>query len=61
MDKIRIANIMFPLFDEYEECDEIEDALNSLLSEEEITEEEYDYCLEHWDEILLDWESQIEA
>ena len=35
------------------------DSLRSLNSEGEITDEEYDYCLEHWDEILLDWESQI--
>ena len=59
MDKVRIGQIMFNLFDSYEDCDEIIDCLRSLNSEEEITDEEYDYCLEHWDEILLDWESQI--
>ena len=59
MDKVRIGQIMFDLFDSYEDCDEIIDSLRSLNSEREITDEEYDYCLEHWDEILLDWESQI--
>ena len=59
MDKVRIGQIMFDLFDSYEDCDEIIDSLRSLNSEGEITDEEYDYCLEHWDEILLDWESQI--
>lgn len=59
MDKVRIGQIMFDLFDSYEDCDEIIDRLRSLNSEGEITDEEYDYCLEHWDEILLDWESQI--
>lgn len=58
MDKVRLGKIMFPLFDEYEECDDIIDALDSLLECGEITEEEYDQCQEHWDEILLDWESQ---
>lgn len=58
MDKVRIGQIMFDLFDSYEDCDEIIDSLRSLNSEGEITDEEYDYCLEHWDEILLDWESQ---
>ena len=59
MDKVRIGQIMFDLFDSYEDCDEIIDCLRSLNSEGEITDEEYDQCLEHWDEILLDWESQI--
>ena len=58
MDKVRLGKIMFPLFDEYEECDDIIDALDSLLECEEITEEEYDQCQEYWDELLLDWESQ---
>lgn len=48
MDKVRIGQIMFDLFDSYEDCDDIIDS-----------EGEYDYCLEHWDEILLDWESQL--
>ena len=59
MDKVRIGQIMFNLFDSYEDCDEIIDSLRSLNSEGAITDEEYDYCLEHWDEILLDWESQL--
>lgn len=58
MDKVRLGKIMFPLFDKYEECDDIIDALDSLLECEEITEEEYDQCQEYWDELLLDWESQ---
>ena len=58
MDKVRLEKIMFPLFNEYEECDDIIDALDSLLECEEITEEEYDQCQQYWDELLLDWESQ---
>ncbi len=59
MDKTRIANIMFPLFDSYEEYDDIKDALRNLHSFGDVTDEEYNHCIEHWDEILLDWESQI--
>lgn len=59
IDKTRIGQIMFDLFDNYENCDEIMDDLRSLNSEGVITDEEYDYCLANWDEILLDWESQI--
>lgn len=60
MDKKRIGDIMFPLFDEYEDCDDIIDALRSLNSEGEVSDQEYDQCLEHWDEILLDWEGRID-
>ena len=52
----RLKEIMYPLFDEYEDCDEITEALRSLLSEGEITEEEYDQCQAHWDAILNEWE-----
>ena len=52
----RLRKIMYPLFDEYEDCDDITEALRSLLSEGEITEEEYDQCQEHWDELLEEWE-----
>lgn len=52
----RLRKIMYPLFDEYEDCDDITEALRSLLSEGEITEEEYDQCQENWDTILNEWE-----
>jgi hypothetical protein len=58
IDKVRIAQIMFPLFDRYNNPDYIDTELKSLHEGHEITDEEYDICMEHWDEILLDWESQ---
>jgi len=61
MDKVRLGKIMFPLFDRYTNPDYISTELKSLHEGHEITDEEYDQCLEYWDEILLDWESQIEA
>ena len=47
---------MYPLFDQYEECDDIVSALRSLHSEGEITEEEYDACQLYWDELVTEWE-----
>ena len=55
MNKKRLGDIMFPLFDEYEEYDDIKDALRDLNSYGEVTDDEYDQCLEYWDELLLDW------
>lgn len=59
MDKKKIGDIMFDLFDKFDNYDEIKDALRSFRSEDLITDEEYNQCLEYWDEILLDWESQL--
>lgn len=61
MDKVRLGKIMFELFDEGEDYDDIHDMLSDLNCNGEVTDEEYDYLLEHWDEILSDWESQIEV
>ena len=59
MNKVKIEKIMFTLFDKYEEYDDIKDKLRNLHTFGEVTDEEYDYCIRHWDEILLDWESQV--
>jgi len=59
MDKKRIGEIMFDLFDKYDNYDDIKDALRSLHTYGSVTDEEYNQCLEYWDEILLDWESQV--
>ena len=56
--KVRLGKIMFDLFDKYEDCDDILESLRSLHTEGIISESDYDYCLQHWDEILLDWESK---
>lgn len=60
MNNNKIKEIMFNLFDEYEDCDDIIDALRSLETEQKITEEEYDYAMKYWDEILQEWEGENE-
>ena len=59
MNKIKIGKIMFDLFDKYDNYDDIKDALRSLHTNDDVSDQEYNYCLQHWDEILLDWESKI--
>lgn len=54
----KLKEIMFDLFDTYEDCDDIIDALRGLNSCEEITEDEYDYCINNWDDILKEWEAK---
>ena len=53
----KIEKIMFDLFDECEDYNDIKDSLRDMNSNDEITDIEYDYCLEHWDEILEQWVS----
>ena len=52
----RAKEIMFDMFDTYGECDDIIEALRNLNSLGDITDDEYDYCLEHWDTLLKEWE-----
>lgn len=60
-DKDHIKGIMFKLFDEFEECDDIKYALRDMNSDGVVTNEEYDYATEHWDELLKEWEERKEA
>ena len=59
-DKDHIKKIMFDLFDKYEECDDIKDALRDMNSDGEVSETEYDYAIEHWEELLKEWEERGE-
>ena len=54
-DSTHISNIMFDLFDKYENHDDIKDALRSLNSEGEVTDEEYTFALLNWDKLLEVW------
>lgn len=56
-DTSHITKVMFDLFNEYEECDDIKYALRSMNSDGDVTNEEYDYAIEHWDVILKLWEA----
>lgn len=59
-DKDHIKEIMFKLFDEFEECDDIKYALRDMNSDGVVTDEEYDYAVEHWEELLKEWEERSE-
>lgn len=60
-DKDHIKEIMFDLFDKYEEYDDIKDALRNMNSDRVVTDEEYDYAILHWDELLKEWEERKEV
>lgn len=60
-DKDHIKEIMFKLFDEFEEYDDIKYALRDMNSDGEVTDKEYDYAVEHWDELLKEWEERKEV
>lgn len=49
---------LFDLFDEYEEYDDIINNLRSLLSNGDITNDEYNTILSNYDEYLKEWENQ---
>lgn len=59
-DKDHIKEIMFDLFDKHEEYDDIKDALRNMNSDGVVTDEEYDYAILYWDELLKEWEERKE-
>lgn len=44
----KLRKMIGELYEEYDTCEEIIDALRSLESNKEITKEEYDFILEHY-------------
>lgn len=60
IDDTHIKEVMFDLFEEYKYYDGIKEALRSLNSEGDVTDEEYDMALECWDEWLKEWEGDDE-
>lgn len=56
-DMSHITKVMFDLFDRYEECDDIRASLRDMNSDGDVTDEEYDFATEHWDDILKIWEA----
>ena len=41
--------------EQYETCEEITDCIRSLVSVGELTQEEYDYILQEWDNMLAEF------
>lgn len=60
MNTQKIRDILIDLFKTYTECDDIIEALRSLETEKEITAEEYDYAIKHYDEILKEVEADLD-
>ena len=52
IDKNRCKEVLQNLAEDYDDCDDMIDALRSLEAEEEITSEEYDYIIANWDDLL---------
>lgn len=50
--KKRIEKQFLQIAKEHEDCETIYSELRSLLSNKEITEEDYDYISDNWDTIL---------
>lgn len=55
-----IIGVMFDLFDKYEGYDDIKEALRHMNSDGEVSDEEYDYAILHWEELLKEWEERRE-
>lgn len=55
-----VIGVMFDLFDKYEECDDIKEALRHMNSDGDVSDEEYDYAILHWEELLKEWEERSE-
>lgn len=56
-DMTHITKVMFELFNEYDEYDDINDALRNMNSDGIVSDEEYDFAVDNWDNILKIWEA----
>ena len=45
-------DLFLDLAEEFEDCDNILDGLRNLESEGELSEEQYNYIIQNWDNIL---------
>ena len=48
-------NVFESIAEQYETCEDIEKHIRSLHSANELTDEEYDYILQEWDNMLVDF------
>ena len=54
----KLKELLFDLFDNYKEYEDIRDSLRSLASDNEITEQEYDIILDNYDKWLAEYEEK---
>ena len=57
-EKANIKDEMFNLFDSYENCEDIINDLREQESNGSITERQYDYAMENWENILNEWKKE---
>lgn len=53
-----LKEILFDLFDDNDDADEIKDILRSMVSEWQLEQKDYDTILENWDEWLGEWHNE---
>lgn len=53
LDKVKAEALFVSTAKQFEEYDDIKDKIRSLHSYGELTDNEYDYILENWDEFLI--------
>ena len=53
MNKDKIEKLFVSIAEQYEEHDDIKDRVRGLHSYGEISDEEYDYIIQEWDNILV--------
>lgn len=54
----KLKELLFDLFDTYEECEDIINSLRNLESNNKITEQEYDIILDNYDKWLAEYEEK---
>ena len=54
----KLKELLFDLFDNYKEYEDIRDSLRSLASDNEITEQEYYIILDNYDKWLAEYEEK---
>ena len=57
-EKANIKDEMFNLFDSEENCEDIINDLRGQESNGSITERQYDYAMENWENILNEWKKE---
>jgi hypothetical protein len=53
---INLKTILYDLFAEYEDCEDIIDALRNLNTEKVITNKEYNFIMANYEQWLKEWE-----
>ena len=53
-----ITKVMYDLFSKYKAYEDIKDELREMNSSDEISDQEYDYIILNYDELLSEWEER---